>query len=223
MSFYSYNLKDNLILVDDFLNISGDTNWTISKAGGATNFSLGESGHPGITRFHLGTANISRNIWGKGTGAFTFGYGQLTINSVVRFPFTGTSGSNDYVASYGFAGITGTNTIVNGAYFEYNSSGNGNFLVAVTMYKGAQTRTVTSTSINTGTWYYTSIDCNANGSKVDFYINKQLTASHITNIPTGDVFFTVGLSTTRTTGTTNDGVLDVDLLVLSCKNNVDIF
>lgn len=218
MSIYSDNFANHVRIVDDFLNVSGDTIWV----GGTTTaecISYGESGHPGISRFHLGTGAQPFFFLRKATGSFSFGYGDILLKSLVRYPSTGISGSQNYVVLHGLIDLPNVFPPTQGAFFEYNTTGAGNSIVAVTSLNTIQTRTITSVSINTGTWYDMTINGNAVGDKVDFYINKQLVASHNTNIPTGNAFFGPAYTIARTVGNNDINVLDLDLMVLNLKNN----
>lgn len=219
-SLYSYNLSSHWGFCDDFMNSSGgDLTWDVATAGTNLSFaSYGESGHPGIARYQFGTANASNINLRYTNSGLSFGYGQVECHTLCRLPFTGTSGTYNYTIGIGFLNGTFNAANSNGVFFTYDNTGFANNLATVTVNNGQNTITKTSTVVNTGSWYLLSIVVNANASKADFYINKVLTASHTTNIPNGvNAGIAPTLSTIRTSGVTNDGILDVDMFIFDMK------
>jgi len=90
-------------------------------------------------------------------------------------------------------------TTVRGACFRYTNSVYGGNWQAVTKSLGVETSTDTGVAAALGAMRRFTIDSNANGTEVRFFIDDNLVATHTSNIPTAGVGY--GINFLKSAGT----------------------
>jgi hypothetical protein len=139
--------------------------------------SILERNRRGIIKITCGTAATNTGGYIANQSAYLLGGCDLVFAFDMRLDQTLDNG--DFIYRIGLS-----NTwpgIQHGAIFEYTSS--SIFWNAITTQGGTQTRTVCSTAVGTGFLNFAIVVTNS--TKIDYYLNGVIAATHTTNIPTG--------------------------------------
>ncbi len=149
-------------------------------------------------------------LYGAGVGnQLLLGGGAMTFTTSVLFNTLSTS-TERYRVTIGYGDQATSAAEVNGIFFTYDEGGTANGTVAspnwqcVTTAGSVRTLTTSTVAVNTTTWCKLSIEINAAGTSVAFYINGTLEATHTTNIPSGtSQVITPRVNISKTIGTTS--------------------
>ncbi len=206
--------KSDIFLFDDFIVGSGATGNTGhvqnsqnggSNAAGTANI----TGHPGIMTATTNAATNGANMFGHGA-AITTGDGRILHNFLMQIP-TLSDGTDTYIARIGLQEVsTATGDVTNGCYFEYTHSVNSGAYQIKTSNNSTRTTANTASTVDTN-WHLYTIDVNAAGTSVSFYIDGvEVTNSPLTtNIPGNTRFFADGFRILKSAGT-NARTLNID-------------
>jgi hypothetical protein len=144
---------------------------------------------------------------GSGGNQFLLGGGIMTFTTSVLFNTLSTP-TERYRVTIGYGDQATSAAEVNGIFFTYDEGGTANGTTAspnwqcVTTKGSVRTLTTTSVAINNSAWCKLSIEINAAGTSVVFYINNILVATHTTNIPSGAAeLITPRVNISKTIGT----------------------
>jgi hypothetical protein len=169
------------------------------------------SNQHGFIRPTTGSQNTGyAGLYGGAVGnQFLLGGGAMTFTTSVLFSNLSTSGER-YRVTIGY-GDQGTSAAeVNGIFFTYDEGGTANGTTAspnwqcVTTANSVRTLTTSAVAINNSAWCKLSIEINAAGTSVAFYIDNTLVATHTTNIPSGtSQTVTPRVNISKTVGTTS--------------------
>lgn len=186
-------------LVEEFMGVGpgvsaplGQFAFTSGAGGGSFTATTGTAARPGILNFSTGSATNNRLslITGATTPAtMLFGGGRTRLDFGARIPTLSTAGE-EFTVFIGFGDVSGSGTMVDGAFFIYSSSttwvtSTGNWM-GRTMNNSTPTETSAGTAVVAGTWYRLTIDIAADGSSVTFLVDDSIIGSALTtNIPTG--------------------------------------
>lgn len=178
------NLKTNSVF-NDFIETVNPF-WTAVSAGGGGSYHspiANVEDHPGqlylnvtnpVDMSGISTAGIFRD-------EILFGSGQYTFETEIIFGHLSTA-IDEYVFYSGF-GDTITGDQVDGAYFKYDRTISVNWL-ACTASNSVRTVTDTGIPFVNNAWIKLKIVVNENATTVRFYINDNLVATNLLNIPT---------------------------------------
>jgi hypothetical protein len=208
--------ENSIYVTHDFLNIAGDSNWTLASilsgtfASNTTNVTVN---NPGVGRVTSSTTpnsgyqvkNAGTNMKLKGGEVFTEIINPLTFtNTTFRF------GEMD-----AFSSIDATN----GIYCEYANSG---ALALKTANAGNRT-SVTVGTLSLNNWYKLRVTVNPTATSVVAELFNNVgaliatSAPITTNIPSNSTLMNVGFVVTNS-GSTATALLDVDLINLKLNN-----
>jgi hypothetical protein len=144
-------------------------------------------GHPGVWVYNTGAGSAGRVFAISRLNAFTFGNGKATLfESWLQIPILSTVAQR-FTVRTGFFSIALPNTIIQGIGFEYADQQNGGRWQAITD-DGTETSNDTGVVVVAGDWYKHSFIINADGDRVDFFIDDVFVATNTTNIPSGSGF-----------------------------------
>jgi hypothetical protein len=131
----------------------------------------------------------------------------MTFTTSVLFNTLSTP-TERYRVTIGYGDQATSAAEVDGIFFTYDEGGTANGTVAspnwqcVTTVNSVRTLTTTSVAINNSAWCKLSIEINAAGTSVTFYIDNILVATHTTNIPSGAAeLITPRVNISKTIGT----------------------
>lgn len=136
------------------------------------------------------TASSHAGIHMSSSTALLLGGGAMTFNTSVLFNTASTS-SERYRAVIGYANTATNGAESNGIFFTYDEGGTANGTAAspnwqcLTIAGSVRTLTTTSTAVSFTAWQKLSIEINAAGTSVQFFVDNTLVATHTTNIPSG--------------------------------------
>ncbi len=146
---------------------------------------------------------------GSGGNQFLLGGGAMTFTTSVLFNTLSTS-TERYRVTIGYGDQATSAAEVNGIFFTYDEGGTANGTTAsanwqcVTTAGSVRTLTTSTVAINNTAWCKLSIEINAAGTSVAFYIDNTLVATHTTNIPSGAVqLITPRVNISKTIGVTS--------------------
>jgi hypothetical protein len=197
---------------DDFI-CSSQTNsisklsWgRVAQNGGTVNFNLTDSdaAHPGIASLETGINTSAAGGLFLGQTPLLFGGGLIRISMLIKLSAL-SDGTDTYTFRAGFGDSTAGAAQTDGAYFEYTHGTNSGNYQIVTASNASRTTANTNTPASTN-WDLLTVECNAAGTSVAFYVNgSQVANSPIAaTIPTGaGRGFGVVVSITKSAGTTN--------------------
>lgn len=224
--------QPNVVLqeFDDFIdgqdaNTPGSKlNWHILSSD-QFNTLKGTAANPGI--YVVSTSpgsNLAMYLQGQDkssafAGPFALSGGTFTSSFIINLTAL-SSGGNTYRFSCGLAdpttiygGSTGSDSFVNGVYFQYTNAVNGgNWTLNCTA--SSVTTTVNSSTATTTGFHTLTVKINAIASSASFYIDNTLLGTITTNIPTANItaFFTsINLSGTTPDVQTDLYYVNVDL------------
>ena len=196
------NSSTHLIFKEDWV-LASVTGWQNYSGSGAGYGSNAEIGAHGVWELATGTSVSSgRQLVADSSAAVAFGDGEIWCSW--RFKIvTLSTGSEGFQVRVGFFD---SDTITDGAYFQYTDSVNsGNWEVA-TESNSSATTTGTATAATTS-WTTATVNVNAGGTQARFYINGTLLHTETNTIPTGasrltspaiGIIKTVGTGSART-------------------------
>ena len=182
----------------------------VAQNGGSTAFNTADSdaAHPGLVSIETGTSTNGAGGIFLGTTPLLFGGGLIRINMLIKLSAL-SDGTDTYTFRAGFGDNTTGGAQVDGAYFEYTHGTNSGNYQILTASNSSRTTANTSTAASTN-WDLLTIECNAAGTSVAFFINgSQVANSPIAaTIPTGaGRGFGVVLSMTKSAGTASRACL----------------
>jgi hypothetical protein len=138
-----------------------------------------------------------------------FGGGVVSFITSTFIPTLSTS-LERYRISLGFGSIGSNANDSTGVFFTYDEGGIQNGTIAspnwqcVTTVSSVRTLTTTSVAVSNTAWQKFSIEINATGTSVEFYIDNVSVATHTTNIPTGtSQLVTPKIQIAKSVGTTS--------------------
>jgi len=149
-------------------------------------------------------------VYGTTTGsAFTaIGGGVISFGTSIYIPTLSTS-IERYRIVLGFGTSVLNQSDPSGIFFTYDEGGIQNGTSAspnwqcVTALSNVRTLTTTSVAANTTAWQKFTIEINAAGTSVQFFIDNVLVATHTTNIPSGvSQLVTTKIQIAKSVGTT---------------------
>lgn len=180
--------------------------WQGSGTGGTTVLANAEAGAPGIFQIGTSTGATNSRFMQRGLVGLLAGGGRFVCSWRVRIPVL-SDGTETFTLRIGLH----DSTPVDGLWFEYiHSTNSGQWQIKASSNSTATT-TNTSSAPSANTWYVLTIDCNAAGSSVDYYIDGANVGTIATaNIPTGSGrVFGPNAGIIKSAGTTAR-VLDLD-------------
>lgn len=171
-------------------------------SGGTISSAASSAGRPGVVELSTstGATNYAVLLF-RSPNNITFGGGRFVYETSIKLP-TLSSGSQRYKVQIGIADDNGSGTPTDGLWFEYSDSVNsGNW-----QYKSAQAGTTTTSNSSiaaTTSWTRLTIEVNAAGNSVDYYIGGVSAGSAIiNNIPSGANVATFAWGIIKSIGTT---------------------
>ena len=188
---------------DDFITnaTSSKLNWLTgtSGTGAAITIANNTSANPGVQSFATGTTNSGNSGTRLSVTMLTLGGGRIILTYIVRV-VTASNGTDTFVTRFGMGDSTGAD-MTNGVYFECDQNANANWLIK-TAKAGTRTTTTTSTAVDNTAFHRFTIDINAAGSSVTYYIDDISVGTINTNLPTATTGI-VGMQILKTAGTTS--------------------
>lgn len=185
------NPLSEIVQLEDWLTGSylGTFNWlrTVSGTGAAANMHPTTSnnlGRPGILELTTGTTATGRANMSLGVSAMQFGSGETELVGSFFLPNLSDAIQN-FVFRFGFGDQTTGADFVDGAYFEYNSGLNTNWLVK-TASNSARSSTPSLVAVTANNWIKLRVLINQDGTEAQFFINNALVHTEISNIPLGN-------------------------------------
>lgn len=175
----------------DALSIPGTSGGDVtilSSGGTTTNVVPDADNRQGVIQFGTGTVATNRIFTGSVATTISVSSGRLIYSTDIRIPTLSTS-TERFQFLAGFFGTQTAITQANGVYFLYDEGGASTGSTAsanwqlVTTSNSIRTYQVTSIPIVANTWYNLTLDINASGTSVLFYINGTLVGTITTNIP----------------------------------------
>lgn len=166
------------------------------------------AGQVGVGSLDLGTGTTARSTIHKGGLSVFFGGGVHVFETYIYIPVLSTV-TDEYILYTGFADVSGSGDMNDGAYFKYDRLTSVNWQMC-TANGGAGNRTATasSTAVAATTWTKLRIEVNAAGTRVDYFINDVNIGNVTTNIPTTVARVTSALmKAEKSAGTTATSVL----------------
>ena len=161
-------------------------------------------------------------VYGAASGTTTTGRSYIgTNNSTIKggsgcavflgrcWPETLSDGVETFVARAGFQDAAATGAVVDGVYWEYDSTTSTDWRTCTTNGSTSTKNTVTGFTVSTTAAHFLGVFCNGNWSNVEFFYSSNgvdwtiASTAHTTNIPTatGNVFG-VQFGLTKSAGTT---------------------
>lgn len=141
-----------------------------------------DQNHPGVVSLNTGAAPTVSGI-NSPPNSLLFGGGRMILNFLVQIPTLSTAAER-FILYMGFGDALLAGEFVDGAYFVYSDNINSGNWRASTSSNSVRTTLDSATAVNTG-WNLLTIDMNAAGSSVEFFINGSSIGTIATNIPTG--------------------------------------
>lgn len=188
-----YDPRDTFFFHEDFLgfaliNASNDIINTAFMRGTftGTNCVINSAGVPGsdnlgIISMNTGTTSSGLCALSSANGMLNFGGGRHILNMYVQVP-TLSDGTNTYTLYMGFGNSSGAGEFTDGAYFVYSHGINsGNWRASTA---NSSTRTTLDSAVAVDTDYHLlTIDMNAAGNSVEFFVDGVSIGTITTNIP----------------------------------------
>lgn len=200
-----------VLITDDFvMGAVGD--WLSSQLNGASSGFTSLTGHPGIWQFGTGINNNGAMGILRGTTLNTTD-GRILHHSLVQIPVL-SDGTDTFTVRIGLGTGTSTADNTDGAYFEYTNGVNSGAWQIKTANNSSRTTQNTGSTVDVN-WHLYTVDMNAGGSSVAFYIDgTQVTNSPIaTNLPASTRTFGPSYKIAKSAGNTSR-LLNVDLSIL---------
>lgn len=163
--------------------------------------------HPGVVALTTGTTTTGRAaLYGT---SFILGGGRTRWGAWVAVPVV-SDGTDRFGFCAGFLDAFTSATVVDGLYFNYTdnvASGAWTANASSNSVKTATDAVTTGVTATAGQWFFLEIEVNAAGTSATFYVDKVLTNTFTTNIPTGAGRETqIMMSNVKSLGTTSRGV-----------------
>lgn len=176
-------------MIEDWVSLlpAGRLGWSAAVAGaGASsqiNNALADVAHVGILELDTGTTatGVTTQYLGVDGLVTPASSGLAVCEATVRVQTLSTAAQRYIVRTLlGDSLVAADHT--DGVYFEYNEGVSGNLWLCKTAASGVRTTTVTATAVVAAAWFRLRAVITA--AQVQFFVNDQLVATHVANIPT---------------------------------------
>lgn len=177
-----------LYYYDDFVASQGTSalGWgtsTQNSGGSQINGSLISNTNPGTYDVKTNTLSNGAAALNLGNASMVFGGGEWYIEWYIYLSNL-SDGTDTFTLRAGF-GDTVNSDCVDGAYFEYTSTGLTPNWVIKTANNSVRSSTTTSTAVAATTWTKLGVLVNADATLATFYVNGTSVGTQNSNIPTG--------------------------------------
>ena len=208
---FSKNFAVENVMYSDFItNQVGEEGYSTALSGGTIDTSVaGDATHPGVVTCAYVSAATDRSLIRFAVSCHNIGGGDHFMEFITGI-VTLSNVTDEYVFFCGWYDGTSADA-VDGVYFEYDRATNGDFWAVSTSNNSSRTKTALANAVQAATYVRLGIEINAAGTRVKFFLNGALVATHTTNIPTGTARVTTpcwGFRKTAGTGAANVAGLD---------------
>lgn len=159
--------------------------WSVSGTGAANsqNAVADPGGHPGVMQSQTGTTTTGRaGLQGNVGTNVLLGNGAVRYDCAVRIP-TLSDGTETFNVRAGLLDSVSAES-VDGCHFRYTHGENGGNWTLVTRSNSVETAANSNVAVVANTWYRLTVEVNAAGTSVTFYVNGTACGTITTNIPT---------------------------------------
>lgn len=219
-----FNPITDIFLLDDLISAggttAGNTNYIFNTQNSAGTARTGTLNHPGVIQLQTGV-NTNGAIGMSHGNTIIASSGRILLNFVAKID-TLSDGTDTYTLRIGLGNdTTATGDYNDGAYFEYTHGTNSGNWQIKTANNSSRTTNNTSTAADTN-WHLYTIDMNAAGTSVSFYIDGAEVANSpiATNLPGNTRTFSDTYRIIKSAGT-NSRTINMDLITLwiQCSSN----
>lgn len=180
------NLRNEYWFKDDFATASSvsENGWVNVPTGTGAGFTfsvypIANNAHPGIVQTYTGSTSSGVSSFYKGWWIDFFGNGVIGKEYLIYIDTLSTA-AQEFEVFIGNGDQTGTTEHGIGVYFNYLRTSSVNWRCKTANV----TRTTTNTSVPVAVgWVRLGYIANATATQVQFYINGNLVATHVSDIP----------------------------------------